>query len=100
MMGGAAARSSFVCTTSGCLIIMQWWRHSTCDFFSPGSLLFGQVGHALGLFHDGTSSAEYYTGIAPTFPSWGPIMGASYKRDITQVMQPETRRLAVFDVSP
>lgn len=39
-----------------------------------------EVGHTLGLGHDGTSSAQYYSGHG----SWAPIMGASYSRSISQ----------------
>ncbi len=43
-----------------------------------------ELGHNLGLSHDGTSSLEYYTGHGPSGFSWGPIMGVSYNRVITQ----------------
>ncbi|MDQ4052419.1 MAG: putative Ig domain-containing protein [Actinomycetota bacterium] len=39
-----------------------------------------EVGHNLGLNHDGTSTAGYYSGSAP----WAPIMGASYNQPVTQ----------------
>ncbi|MDN4172494.1 hypothetical protein QWY28_06030 [Nocardioides sp. SOB77] len=39
-----------------------------------------EVGHTLGLEHDGRGSEEYYEGHA----SWGPIMGAPYTRTVTQ----------------
>ncbi len=39
-----------------------------------------EVGHNLGLSHDGTSSAGYYTGQG----AWAPIMGVGYSRPITQ----------------
>lgn len=46
-----------------------------------------EVGHTLGLSHDGTASLGYYSGTDsglgdPT--SWAPIMGMSYYRSITQ----------------
>lgn len=43
-----------------------------------------EVGHNLGLSHDGTSSAEYYSGHGTGENSWGAIMGASYNRNFTQ----------------
>lgn len=45
-----------------------------------------EAGHQLGLRHDGTTSQSYYSGHrhSETGISWGPIMGASYSRDITQ----------------
>ncbi len=39
-----------------------------------------EVGHNVGLSHDGTSSTGYYQGHG----SWAPIMGASYYKPITQ----------------
>ena len=39
-----------------------------------------EVGHNLGLSHDGTATAGYYTGQG----SWAPIMGVGYYKAITQ----------------
>ena len=39
-----------------------------------------EVGHNVGLSHDGTATAGYYQGQG----SWAPIMGASYYKPITQ----------------
>ncbi len=44
-----------------------------------------EVGHNLGLQHDGTSTTGYYTGQG----SWSPIMGASYYKAITQFSKGE-----------
>ncbi|MFU8892127.1 MAG: InlB B-repeat-containing protein [Luteolibacter sp.] len=46
-----------------------------------------EMGHNMGLTHDGlTSGAEYYGGHAATTtaPSWGPIMGTGYNRNVSQ----------------
>lgn len=43
-----------------------------------------EVGHSLGLNHDGTSSLGYYSGHGSGETSWGPIMGASYDPNVTQ----------------
>lgn len=44
-----------------------------------------ECGHNLGLSHDGTTlPAEYYGGHGSGDSSWGPIMGASYGRSVTQ----------------
>jgi hypothetical protein len=43
-----------------------------------------EMGHNLGLNHDGTKSAEYYTGHGSGESAWAPIMGASYGRNFTQ----------------
>ncbi|MBA2481214.1 MAG: pre-peptidase C-terminal domain-containing protein [Planctomycetes bacterium] len=42
-----------------------------------------EMGHNMGLSHDGTSSA-YYGGHGSGPTSWGPIMGAAYNRNISQ----------------
>lgn len=39
-----------------------------------------EVGHTLGLIHDGTSSTGYY----PGHGNWAPIMGVGYNKDIVQ----------------
>lgn len=43
-----------------------------------------ELGHNLGLHHDGTSSAGYYSGHSNGSISWAPIMGTGYSRNITQ----------------
>ncbi|MEW4487356.1 cadherin domain-containing protein [Thalassoglobus sp. JC818] len=42
-----------------------------------------EVGHALGLSHDGTSSEEYYDGHGSGTTGWGPIMGSGYYSNVT-----------------
>ncbi len=44
-----------------------------------------EVGHNLGLSHDGTATTGYYNGHG----SWAPIMGASYNQPITQFSKGE-----------
>lgn len=45
-----------------------------------------EMGHNMGLSHDGRSSPaqEYYGGHAGSPPSWGPMMGTGYGRNVTQ----------------
>ncbi|MCU0748473.1 MAG: M12 family metallo-peptidase [Akkermansiaceae bacterium] len=43
-----------------------------------------EIGHNLGLSHDGTSSLEYYGGHGTGDTSWGPIMGTGYNRNVSQ----------------
>lgn len=43
-----------------------------------------EVGHSLGLGHDGTSSVGYYSGHGSGVTSWGTIMGAAYNPNVTQ----------------
>jgi hypothetical protein len=43
-----------------------------------------EVGHALGLSHDGTSTAGYYQGHGTGATSWAPIMGVGYYVNVSQ----------------
>ncbi len=42
-----------------------------------------ELGHNLGLSHDGTTDKEYYGGHGTGSTSWGPIMGAAYGRNVS-----------------
>ena len=42
-----------------------------------------EIGHNLGLSHDGTT-AEYYGGHGPAAFDWGPLMGTGYDRTLSQ----------------
>jgi hypothetical protein len=42
-----------------------------------------EVGHALNLAHDGTSTSTYYLGHGSGSTSWAPLMGASYYVNVT-----------------
>ncbi len=48
-----------------------------------------EVGHSLGLNHDGTAALGYYSGQGSGVTSWGPIMGASYNVNVTQFSKGE-----------
>ena len=43
-----------------------------------------EVGHALGLSHDGLNSQSYHPGTGSGATSWGPIMGAPFNKVVTQ----------------
>lgn len=43
-----------------------------------------EVGHTLGLEHDGQGGSEYYAGHGTGATSWGPLMGNPYGRSVTQ----------------
>jgi hypothetical protein len=43
-----------------------------------------ELGHNLGLSHDGTSTEGYYRGHGTGNASWGPIMGVGYYTSVTQ----------------
>ncbi|HEY6565036.1 MAG TPA: M66 family metalloprotease, partial [Pirellulaceae bacterium] len=53
---------------------------------SLGETFSHEVGHTLGLFHDGLNNGgqEYYGGHGSGALGWGPIMGAPFTRNITQ----------------
>lgn len=48
-----------------------------------------ELGHNLGLSHDGTSTATYYGGHGSGATSWGAIMGSSYGRAVSQFSKGE-----------
>lgn len=43
-----------------------------------------EIGHNLGLSHDGTSTDAYYGGHGGDQTSWGPLMGTGYYRNVSQ----------------
>jgi hypothetical protein len=43
-----------------------------------------EVGHTLGLSHDGTSSSSYYRGHGTGETGWAPIMGTAYYKSLSQ----------------
>jgi len=48
-----------------------------------------EVGHSLGLMHDGTSSASYFQGQGTGATGWASIMGSGYYKNVTQWSQGE-----------
>jgi PKD repeat protein len=43
-----------------------------------------EVGHNLGLSHDGTATTGYYSGHGTGVTGWAPIMGVGYSRELVQ----------------
>lgn len=43
-----------------------------------------EVGHNLGLSHDGSATTGYYTGHGSGVTGWAPIMGVGYSRELVQ----------------
>jgi hypothetical protein len=43
-----------------------------------------EVGHTVGLSHQGTSNSAYYYGQGAGTTGWAPIMGAGYNKELTQ----------------
>ena len=53
---------------------------STTSAEKLGEVSSHEVGHTVGLSHDGNSSTSYYSGHG----NWAPIMGSGYNRNVTQ----------------
>jgi fibronectin type 3 domain-containing protein len=43
-----------------------------------------EVGHSLGLSHDGVTGSSYFDGYGSGQTGWGPIMGKNYNQNLTQ----------------
>ncbi len=56
------------------------------DYDNTADAASHEVGHNMGLNHDGHSGGAYYGGHGGTAsaPSWGPIMGTGYGRNVSQ----------------
>lgn len=48
-----------------------------------------EIGHSLGLRHDGLDGATYHPGVGSGETSWGPIMGAPFGKNVVQWSQGE-----------
>lgn len=48
-----------------------------------------EVGHNIGLLHDGTATEEYYAGQGSGTTGWAPIMGVGYYQPLTQFSKGE-----------
>lgn len=59
----------------------QWWRE---DRNFMATCISHEVGHTLGLKHDGYNGSEYYGGRGSGETSWGPIMGNPSSPNLTQ----------------
>ena len=83
--GGVAYTNTFGDETD----YMCWVFNSGINLASEAAS--HEVGHQLGLTHDGTSIKEYYSGHdhSGTGIKWGPIMGNAYYRDIVQFSKGE-----------
>lgn len=54
-----------------------------------GEAVSHEVGHSLGLHHDGDGSTTYYQGSGSGETGWAPIMGNSYYQNLTQFSRGE-----------
>ena len=90
------ASGHYIYTQGGCGCGgVAYYNGFGSNFLSPG-LVFNtsltgvagaaphEFGHNLNLNHDGTNGSSYYSGHGSGAVSWGPIMGASYNRSVTQ----------------
>lgn len=86
-------------TAGGVAYVGVWGRSDYHTRYSPALVYYNnlasnptymaeasshELGHNLGLSHDGTSTSSYYTGHGTGFVSWGPIMGIGYSKNVTQ----------------
>lgn len=85
-------------TAGGVAYINVWGESNFATTYSPALVYYNQLGgpdniaeaashelgHNLGLSHDGTSTVTYYSGQGAGAISWAPIMGAGYFSNVTQ----------------
>lgn len=76
--GGIASVNSFTASTDRPCFIYNKSLTGVAEAISH------EVGHTLGLSHDGTSSSSYYYGHGSGETSWAPIMGVGYNKNVTQ----------------
>jgi hypothetical protein len=61
-----------------------WCFYSSSSKYAA-EIISHEIGHTLGLYHDGRISAEsYYLGHSSNLVGWAPIMGAGYDKNLTQ----------------
>ncbi|MCA9005843.1 MAG: hypothetical protein KDA70_11280, partial [Planctomycetaceae bacterium] len=76
--GGVAYRESFNWNTDTPAFVFN------TEMSEVALAITHEVGHTLGLTHDGTPTQEYYRGHGSGVTSWAPIMGAGYNRNLVQ----------------
>jgi len=82
---------AFNCGCGGIAYIdsFNWSNDTPVYVFNTGELGVAEaasheVGHSLGLSHDGTATAGYYQGHGSGATSWAPIMGVGYYVNVSQ----------------
>jgi hypothetical protein len=90
--GGVAMMNSFAGAGRAFSVTVPCWVFNT-SVAAIAESVSHEVGHTLGLFHSGRTSpaAEYFSGHGSGALSWGPIMGVSYSRGVTQWSKGEYR---------
>jgi hypothetical protein len=87
-------------SSSGGIAYADVWGYPNYAYYSPALVYYNnlgngyapyvaeagahEMGHNLGLSHDGTSTTGYYAGLGSGAVSWAPIMGSSYSKNVTQ----------------
>jgi fibronectin type 3 domain-containing protein len=80
---GSAGGVAYVGSFGGTSRAIAWVFNATLNGAAESGS--HEVGHTLGLRHDGTTNRAYYSGHThASGVSWAPIMGTGYSRDIVQ----------------
>lgn len=96
----------------GVAYVNVWGRSNYASYYSPALVYYNnlgngfapyvaeaashEMGHNLGLSHDGTSAESYYRGQGSGFVSWAPIMGVGYYNNVTQWSKGEYTDASMF----
>lgn len=75
-------RSDYASYYSPALVYYNRLGNGQPDYVSEAAS--HEMGHNMGLSHDGTSTQAYYGGHGSGNISWGPIMGTGYYRNVSQ----------------
>lgn len=84
---GVWGNSSYATRYSPALVYYNRLGNGRPDYVTEAAS--HEMGHNMGLSHDGTSTSAYYGGHGTGFISWGPIMGTGYNRNVSQWSQGE-----------
>lgn len=79
---GVWGRSDYPTTYSPAFVYYNRLGGGRADYVTEAAS--HEMGHNMGLSHDGTSTLGYYGGHGTGFISWGPIMGTGYGRHVSQ----------------